>query len=93
MQQKAVAEIKRDLEQVLELVERGEEVVVVRDGQPIAVIAPLTPEHPSVPGAKKSGGLLSVLGTFEDWPEIEEDMAAIVAARQQAEDRPPPTFD
>jgi hypothetical protein len=30
---------------------------------------------------------------LEDWETMEEDMAEIIAARQQAVDRPPPELD
>jgi hypothetical protein len=43
--------------------------------------------------ARKPGGVLAVLGLFDDWETMEEDMAAVVAERSKAKDRPAPSFD
>ena len=36
---------------------------------------------------------MSVVGTFVEWPEIEEDMAAIIADRRRTPERAIPSFD
>ena len=36
---------------------------------------------------------MSVAGTCVEWPEIEEDIAAIIADRQRAIERAIPSFD
>jgi hypothetical protein len=55
------------------------------------VIAPVPPpDRPLLPRPRRPGGLLALVGTFGEWPEIEADLAAIVAARQGASDRHPP---
>jgi prevent-host-death family protein len=95
MQRKAVAEVKRDFRRVLDAAEHGESTVVLRHGRPVAVIVPVPPADrcPPLPRPRKPGGLLALVGTFAEWPEIEADLAAIVAARQRTSDRPPPDFD
>ena len=95
MRTKAVAEVKRDFRRVLDAAEHGESTVVLRRGRPVAVIAPVpsADRRPPLPRPRKPGGLLALVGTFEEWPEVEEDLAAIVAARQQASDRLPPDLD
>src|SRR5262245_21909035 len=95
MHRKAVAEVKRDFRSVLDAAEQGEATVVLRHGRPVAVIAPLPPadRRAPLPRPARPGGLLALVGTFEDWPEIEADLAAIVAQRGQASDRPPPDLD
>jgi prevent-host-death family protein len=94
MHQRAVADVKRDFKRVLDAAEQGNTTVVVRHGRPVALITPVRPTGlPVVPRARKPGGLLALIGTFEEWPEIESDVASIVAGRQDALDRPPPTFD
>ncbi len=86
-----VAQAKRDFSAVLDAAQRGEETVVLRHGKPVAVIAPLDGAgRPSLPKARRPGGLLALAGLFSDWETMEEDMAAVIAARQQTVDRPPP---
>jgi antitoxin (DNA-binding transcriptional repressor) of toxin-antitoxin stability system len=90
-----VAEVKRDFRAVLDAAERGESTVVLRYGKPVAIIKPLEDEvqRPDLPKPKEPGGLLSLLGLFDDWETMEEDMAEVVAMRQQEWGRPPPEFD
>ena len=90
-----VVNAKGDFRQVLDAAERGEETVILRRGKPVAVIMPV-PEDRSrspLPVARRSGGLLSILGLFDTWDTIEQDIADVVAARQQTTDRPPPDLD
>ena len=90
-----VADVKRDFRRVLDAAERGEATVVSRHGRPVAVIGPIiaTGKVIALPRPRKPGGLLSLVGTLDQWPEIEDDMAGIVADRQNAIDRPPPDLD
>jgi prevent-host-death family protein len=77
-----VAEAKRDFSAVLDAAQRGEETVVLRHGKPVAVIAPVTPTgRRPLPKPRRPGGLLALAGLFADWETMEEDMAAVVAAR------------
>jgi len=41
MQERPVAEVKRDFRRVLDAAERGESTVVLRHGRPVAAIAPV----------------------------------------------------
>lgn len=79
----------------LEAAERGEPTIILRDGQPIAMIRPIEERagRPDLPQPRERGGLLSLAGTFAEWETIVEDMAEIVAMRQQEPGRPPPEFD
>ena len=92
MRKRGVADVKREFRQVLDAAERGESTVVLRHGRAVAVIAPVPPpDRPPLPRSRQPGGLLALVGAFEgEWPEIEEDLAAVVAAREDAPDRPPP---
>jgi len=56
-----------------------------------AFLRTLPPPLP-LPKPKKPGGLLSMVGLFDDWDTMEEDMAEIVASRQTDIPRPPPDF-
>lgn len=91
--QLAVAELKRDFRRVLDAAQRGETTVVLRHGRPVAVVAPVRMHEGALPAPRRPGGLLAVLGLFEDWPPMEADMAEIVAMRREAVDRPAPELD
>ncbi len=95
MKRMPAAEFKRDFSKVLDAVQRGEQVLVLRHGKPVAVIGPVPEPEGSItlPKPKLPGGLLSMIGALADWETFEEDMAEIVASRQYAVDRPPPEFD
>jgi prevent-host-death family protein len=92
-----VAELKRTFSDVLDAAERGEQTLVLRHGKPVAVISPVTnsahARRGPLPLPREPGGLLSLVGLFDDWDTMEDDIAEIVAARQRAQDRPPPDFD
>lgn len=95
MREAPVAEVKRDFKRVLDAAERGESTVVMRHGKPVAVIGPYQAEKTrrELPKPQKPGGILAMVGLFDDWETMEEDMAEIVAARQLERGRPPPDFD
>jgi prevent-host-death family protein len=96
MRRMQVAEAKREFREVLNAAERGESTVILRYGKPVAVIGPVTNgvDRPELPKPKKPGGLLSLIGLFEDWDTMEEDMAEVIAERQQEWGRPlPDLFD
>ncbi|TAK21898.1 MAG: type II toxin-antitoxin system Phd/YefM family antitoxin [Chloroflexota bacterium] len=88
-----VAEVKRDFRRVLDNAERGRETTVLRHGKPVAVIGPVPTRSAQGPRAAEPGGILSIVGSLAGWEEIDADIAAIIAARQSTEDRPPPGFD
>jgi prevent-host-death family protein len=89
-----VADIKRDFRHVLDAAERGEETVVLRRGKPVAVVAPVPMrDSGALPEPLRPGGLLSILGLFDTWETMEEDIAAVIDARAETQDRPPPNLD
>ena len=87
-----VSDLKRDFSSVLDAAERGEQTVVLRHGKPVAILGPVDPPGSELPRPRRPGGLLALVGLFEDWETMEQDMAEIVAFRQKALDRPPPEF-
>lgn len=97
MRELPVAEAKRVFSEVLDAAQRGEQTLVMRHGKPVAVIGPAPNEGESgarkpLPKPRAPGGLLSLVGIFDDWETFEEDMAEIVASRQFDQGRPPPDF-
>jgi hypothetical protein len=89
-----VAEFKRNFSRYISAAENGETVVVTRHGRPVGQFGPPTTVRASgLPVARKPGGVLAVLGLFNDWTDMEKDMAEVVAERRKAKDRPAPTFD
>jgi prevent-host-death family protein len=93
MKQISIDDLKSDLRAVLDAAERGETTIVVGQGEPIAVIGPVTEAITGKVGAlgsPKQRGLLSVVGLLADWPSIESDMAEVIASRESAADRPAP---
>lgn len=85
-----VAEVKREFRSVLDAAQRGESTLVLRYGKPVALISPVVDqiERPNLPKPMEPGGLLSLVGLFDDWDTMEEDMAEVVAMRQQEWGRP-----
>jgi antitoxin (DNA-binding transcriptional repressor) of toxin-antitoxin stability system len=71
MKTATVQEVGRDFPAILKLVESGEEVQVARDGQPVAVISPVTRkvQHPDYGARLKQ--------TFGDKMIPAEESAAI----------------
>jgi antitoxin (DNA-binding transcriptional repressor) of toxin-antitoxin stability system len=88
-----VAVVKRDFHRLLEAAEHGRRTVILRHGRPVAALGPVRPEHPERPLPGRPGGLLALLGAFEDWQTLEADIADVITARQSAKDRPPPAVD
>lgn len=90
MQRRSAAEVKRDFGHVLRDAEQGEHIVVMRHGKPVAVVGPFSEEpQRALPTPRKPGGLLALVGLFEDWETMDEDITQIIAARQDTFDRPP----
>jgi len=42
---------------------------------------------------RRPGGLLAIAGLLADWDTLDEDVAALLASRRQAIDRPAPELD
>lgn len=88
-----VAELKRDFRRVLDAAEQGHGTVVLRNGRPVARVAPFEGEgRPRLPRPARPGGLLAVSGLLADWETFEADIAEIVRGRADVADRPAPDF-
>ena len=60
-----VHEAKTHLSRLLERVAAGEEIIIARDGKPVARLAPLKPEHqPRRPGAL--AGKIRIADDFDE---------------------------
>jgi prevent-host-death family protein len=88
-----VAVVKRDFSRLLEAAAHGQRTVILRHGRPVAALGPVRAEQPDLPLPRRPGGLLALLGAFEDWQTLDADMADVLATRQSAVDRPPPDLD
>jgi antitoxin (DNA-binding transcriptional repressor) of toxin-antitoxin stability system len=88
-----VANVKRDFRRILDDAERGCETIVLRHGKAVAVIGPPPSSRAPLPRAAEGGGLLSIVGLLREWDDIDDDLAAIVAARRTDQGRPPPDLD
>ena len=63
-----VYDAKTQLSQLLNRVEQGEEIVIARNGRPVARLAPLEPQQPDrVPGLFK--GRFVIPDDFDDFTE------------------------
>jgi antitoxin (DNA-binding transcriptional repressor) of toxin-antitoxin stability system len=88
-----VARVKRDFRRLLDAAERGERTVILRHGRPVATLGPVRVDRPDLPVPRRPGGLLALLGTLADWDTMDADLAEVIAARQEALDRPAPRLD
>jgi len=63
-----VYEAKTQLSELLNRVERGEEIVIARAGRPVALLVPATKrQSPRIPGSLR--GLIDMSPDFDDTPE------------------------
>jgi prevent-host-death family protein len=63
-----VYDAKTQLSQLLNRVEQGEEIVIARNGRPVARLAPLTARQPDrVPGLWK--GRITIADDFDEFTE------------------------
>jgi|GEM_PF-1071496 len=83
------AEAKRRFSELVDRVGEGERFLVSRRGRPAVALVPPTPEalqaRPQPPR-----GLATLAGALAEWDRIDEDVAAIFAARRGSNDRPAP---
>lgn len=83
-----VAEAKRRFSELADRVGRGESFVIVNRGRPVVALVPpqraAEEDQPAIGLAAFAGALAN------EWDTVDEDMAEIVAARQQVSDRPAP---
>src|SRR5680860_386574 len=85
------AEAKRRFSELVDRVGEGESFLVSRRGRPAVALVPPAPElfEPREPPR----GLASLAGALAEWDELEDDVAAIYAARSTSRDRPAPDLD
>lgn len=83
-----VADAKRRFSELADRVGKGESFIVMSRGRPVLALVPPQRAEDDVPAPC---GLAAVAGVLAgDWDTIDEDMAAIVAARGEVVDRPAP---
>jgi prevent-host-death family protein len=84
-----VAEAKRRFSELADRVGQGESFVIVSRGHPVVALVP--PQRVADDEPHPCIGLAAFAGVLAgDWDTVDEDMAEIVAARQQVTDRPAP---
>jgi len=84
-----VAEAKRRFSELADRVGRGESFVIMSRGRPVVALVP--PRRAIEEEHQPSLGLAAFAGALaNEWDTVDEDMAEIVAARQQVSDRPAP---
>jgi prevent-host-death family protein len=84
-----VAEAKRRFSELAERVGRGESFVIMSRGRSVVALVP--PQRVADEEPSPSIGLAAFAGVLAgEWDTVDEDMAEIVAARQQVSDRPAP---
>ncbi len=60
----SVYDAKTQLSRLLARVEEGEEIIIARNGRPVARLAPLPPQPPRIPGAWR--GRVVIRDDFDD---------------------------
>ena len=88
----STAEAKRRFSELVDRVGEGERFLVSRHGRPAVALVPPEPELLALP-REAPRGLASLAGALAEWPELDDDVAEIYAARQASEDRPAPDLD
>lgn len=85
-----VAEAKRRFSELLDRVERGEQILVSRRGKVVALLV-----RPRGAWAARAApvGLAAVAGALGDWRELETVVKEVYAARRRARDRSVPDLD
>ncbi len=84
-----VADAKRRFSELAERVGRGESFVVLSRGRPVVALVP--PQRVAEEESHPAIGLAAFAGALAgEWDTVDEDMADIVARRQQVSDRPAP---
>ena len=84
-----VAEAKRRFSELAERVGRGESLVIMSRGRSVVALVP--PQRVADEEPSPSITLAAFAGALAgEWDTVDEDMAEIIAARQQVSDRPAP---
>ncbi len=85
----STAEAKRRFSELVDRVGEGERFLVSRRGRPAVALVPPEPELLARP-REVPRGLASVAGALAEWDGLDDDVAAIYAARRDSVDRPAP---
>lgn len=97
MKTATVAEFKRRFSEfVAEVLYRGERIIVARRNTPVAALVGLADlerlsAEPTVKPERR--GLLAAIGAWGDYPDLDQMVKDIYAAREAATDRPVPSLD
>ncbi len=87
----STAEAKRRFSELLDRVGEGERFLVSRRGRPAVALVP--PEPELFERREPPRGLATLAGALAEWDELDDDVAAIYAARRGSTDRPVPDLD
>ncbi len=87
MVQMNIAEAKAKLSELVARAERGEEVIIARDGKPVVVLKPANDDAPATSTSRRLGGLAH-LGPIWEAPDAwdPDDEAADFAEQSFEED-------
>ena len=86
----SVADAKRRFSELIDRVDRGEQVLVSRRGKLVlALVRPRSTRD----GRPAPVGLAAVAGALADWHDIDEDVERIYEARRRARDRAVPPLE
>ena len=89
MERISVADAKRRFSKLAERVGRGESFVILSRGRPVVALVP--PQRVAEEESYPAIGLAAFAGALTgECDTVDEDMAEIVARRQQVSDRPAP---
>lgn len=86
-----VADAKRRFSELIDRIGGGERFVIARRGRPVAALVP--PNEADRGPREAPVGLGAFAGILAEWPEFEQVMRDVVAARSQALDRPAPRLE
>lgn len=89
LEQVGVADPKRRFSELADRVGQGESFVVVNRGQPVLALVP--PQRIDEGAGDPPVGLAAFAAALDgEWDTVDDDMAAVVAARSEVTDRPAP---
>ena len=77
----SVAEAKRRFSELIERVQRGEQIIVARRGRP--AVALVAPEPPLDRHRDRPLGLAAIAGSLADWTGLEAAVETIYAERRR----------
>lgn len=87
-----VADAKRRFAELADRVGHGESFVVLNRGQPVLALVPT--QRITEGAGEPPLGLAAFAGVLDGgWDTVEDDMAAVVAARSEVTDRRAPEFE